>query len=60
MADLSCILVRLRARKARIPMYSEITAKSNGTYDSRSGREIVDSIIAKRKKARAERGGEKT
>ena len=57
-ADIGCTLVKMRARKSRISYYSEIVAKSNHTYDSRSGQEIVDSIVAKRKKRRAAKGSD--
>lgn len=54
-ADVACRMVRLWSKKSNIPSYSELVKKQKGNTDSRTGQEIVDSIIAKRKRKKAER-----
>lgn len=56
-ADAVCRIVHELNKKSNAPYYSDMISRRK-TVDSRSGQEIVDSIVKRmRKKAR---GGEKT
>lgn len=58
-ADMGCGIARILSRnKLKIPYYSEMAGQRKAKTDTRSGQEIVDSIIARRRKKRAARGGE--
>lgn len=51
-ADLLCLSVSLRTKRKSIPFYSDIVSRTSSNYDSRSGQEIVNEIIAKRRRGR--------
>lgn len=49
-ADMSCRMVHAWSKKCKIPYYSEIVGKAKpARKDSRTGQEIVDNIIKKRR-----------
>lgn len=52
-ADAACSIIKLWAKKSRIPYYSDIVRRRETPYDSRSGRELVDSVRKKWRKKRA-------
>lgn len=53
-ADMSCRLTRvMSAGKHKPPYYSELHQPGSRRTDSRTGQEIVDSIISRRRKSRA-------
>lgn len=58
-ADVGCILVKLWSKNAKIRPYSEMTGKYRNANDSRSSQDIIDDMIARRKKKRAARGGDR-
>lgn len=49
-ADIGCIMVRQRNKRIKLPFYSQLIEKQKVQYDSRSGKEILDSTIAKLRK----------
>ena len=53
-ADIGCMLVRRGNKRFKLPFYSELVKKTQ-IYDSRSGQEIVDSIVASRRKKKIQR-----
>lgn len=54
-ADMACLIVKRLSRKFEMPLYSAIDKPKENRTDSRSGAEIVQSIIEKRRRKR--RGG---
>ena len=55
-ADMSCAMVKRLSKKASFPFYSDLVKRSNNITDSRSGQEIVNDLIARRRKKKL-RGG---
>lgn len=57
-ADMSCAIARKMICKSSFPFYSDMVKKQHAQKDSRSGKEIVDGLIADRRRKRL-RGGQK-
>lgn len=55
-ADMSCLMVKRLSRKFDVPLYSTMNRRTPARKDSRSGQEIVDDVIAKWRRRRADRG----
>ena len=51
-ADASCYMVKLWAKKSKLPFYSELIRKPQKKEDSRSGQEIVDDLVLRRRRKR--------
>lgn len=57
MADICCAIAKRLSPKSPFPFWSDLEKKKSAK-DSRSGREIVDDLIAKRRRKKL-RGGKK-
>lgn len=58
MAEMSGLIAKRLVAKVDIPLYSALMGRRQQQTDTRSGQEIVDSIIARRRNRKAARGGE--
>lgn len=45
-------MVKLWAKKSKLPFYSELIRKPKKKEDSRSGQEIVDDLVLRRRRKR--------
>lgn len=51
-ADASCKLVHLWSKNCKLPYYSSLTKEKRSVTDKRTGQEIVDSIVKRRRNKR--------
>ena len=51
-ADASCRLVHLWSKNSKMPYYSSLIEPNKPKKDGRAGKEIVDSIVRRRRKKR--------
>lgn len=53
-ADTACMLVKCWHNKSKMPYYSELIKKEHQQKDTRTGREILESIILNRKRKKGQ------
>lgn len=52
MADMTCKIATTLTRGQKLPHYSQMTQSGTSRTDTRTGQEIVDSIVARRRNRR--------